>query len=395
MIRMNDKFNKKLSEKIRKEFENFSVPYNAENWEKLEQRLFSIRRKRVLRYTVGIAACMGLILVSLDLAGIYQRVFHNKEISRDITDHTIESRKLTYTVLDSMKTSRQQEGKLTGMTAVSLSADDNIHKEKRVQQRETNENIVMSDETIKNTYSPIVHKRIISRQPESLKTHSVLSPGIRYTQSVSEKRNKAIKLGVVLSPQVSHAANDYTSEISVTGGISSEFPLFAQLALDVGVLLSSQNIGIDSEIENSWKTEIYGNAQSKKTDVRLLALDIPINIKYNLVDNRGSSLFVSAGISSMIYFKENYTNEYYSENILAIDENAERNITVYKEEEKSIPAFNRVDAAKILNISLGIMYSFRNGMDVQIEPFIKYPLAPVTSENIKLGSGGILFRVYF
>lgn len=395
MIPMNDKFNRKLSEKIRKEFENYSVPYNAENWEKLEQRLFSIRRKRALRYTVSIAACVGLILVLIDLTGIYQRMFSNKQISRDITDHTIESRKLFHTGSDSMKITRQKDSRLTELTAIILYADDIIHKEIEVQQRETSETIVMSDETVKNTYSPIVNNQLRSRQPEQLKINSVLSPGIMYSQSVSEKRNKQIKLGVVLSPQVFHAADDYTTEINFAGGITSEFPLFTQLALDVGVLLSSQHIGIDREIENPWKNELYGSAQSKKTDVQLLALDIPINIKYDLVDNPGSSLFVSAGISSMLYFKENYTNEYYSENILAIDENAERNITVYKEEEKSIPAFNRVDVAKILNVSLGIMYRFRNGMDIQIEPFIKYPLAPVTSENIKLGSGGILFRVYF
>jgi len=392
---MNDKFNKKLSEKIKKEFENYSAPYNAENWARLEQRLFSIRRKRVLRYTVGIAACVGLVLLLIDLVGMFPGIFQGKEISRHITPHTIESRKLTHTVSDSMKTPRQPEGKLTGITAVSLSADDSIHKEKGVQQRETSDNIVMSDETVKNTYSPIVHKRIISRQSEKLKTFSTLSSGIMYNHSVSEKKKKQIKLGVILSPQVFHAADDYTSEINFAGGISSEFPLFAQLALDVGVLLSSQNIGIDSDIDNPRNTELYGSEQSKKMDVNILALDIPVNIKYNLVENPGSSLFISAGISSMIYFNEHYKNEYYTENRLAFDENFQRTVIVFREEEKSVPAFNRVDAAKILNVSLGMMYRFSNGMDIQIEPFFKYPLAPVTSENIKLGSGGIQFRVYF
>ena len=46
---MNDKFHKKLTDIFREKFENYSEPYNAENWFKLQKRLVFLKRKRIIK----------------------------------------------------------------------------------------------------------------------------------------------------------------------------------------------------------------------------------------------------------------------------------------------------------------------------------------------------------
>ncbi|MFO7891737.1 MAG: outer membrane beta-barrel protein [bacterium] len=392
---MNDMFHKKLRDTFREKFETYSEPYKAENWAKLEKRLLYYRKKRVIKYTLAMAASLGLIFLIIVLYNMYPEDYTIIRIREDTAKDIIGSTKVPMSVTGSA-TVGNQDNRNAVMADLSLSKDNVfILEPDEVEKRGEGIRDILLEYKEKDVIEPLLIRRPGKGKPVKFETENSLLAVSSYIRSVSEEKEKEIKLGIIFSPLINQAENDYNTKICFAGGVSSEIPLFSQLKVDVGVLLSKQVIGIDSKIEGSQKTEVYGSSPSKKMDVQLLALDIPINLKYDLMENSRGSLFVSAGISSVVYFEENYKSAYYAETFLAIDENPERAVTVYKEEEKSVKAFNRIDAAKIINFSMGVNYRLRNGMDIQIEPFIKYPVSPLTSENIKLGSGGIQFRVYF
>lgn len=395
MIDMNDKFHKKLTKTFRKKFENYSEPYNAENWFKLQQRLISLKRKRIIKYSLAMAASLGLGIIIITLFSIYPEDYTKTRIGRNINKDTRESINKSTSDMDS-ETVKSQESRSSVMADLTFSKDEVLVSESNiVEMKEEKKRKVSSENKESRLMESLLERRFDIRKPVKLKNNKSLVVENNYYIPASEKKQENFRLGFVFSPLVNQAKNDYDTEIGFAGGVASEISLFSQLSLDVGVLLSRQVIGIDSKIENSQETGVYGGSSSKKMDVQLVVLDIPVNLKYNVMENSGGSIFVSAGISSLVYFDEKYKSTYYAETLLAIDGNSEPIVTVFKEEEKSIKPFNRVDAAKILNLSVGVNYRLKNGMNVQIEPFIKYPVRPITSENIKLGSGGIQFRVYF
>ena len=376
---MNDKFDKKLTDTFREKFEHFSEPYNAQNWSKLEPHLFSLKRIRMLKYSLGMAACLGLLTVVVILFTIYPEDHTTPTIGKNILPDRIESTKSSLPISD-----------------INESGNQDITKLVRGGQDLSENNIFMLPGHQKEEVISISNKQTGIRKPAkvspdipSLADHLYIHPG-------SSKEKNKIKFGFVFSPQVHQTKNDYEAEVNFAGGISSEFPLFSQVKLDVGILLSQQNIGFENDIRPTLEARnVLGGDQFKKTEARLLALDIPINLKYDLIEASESNVFIIVGISSLAYFKEQYSNIYYAENTLDVYGENQRIITVFREEDSSVDAFHRFDLAKILNVSLGMGYRFRNNMEMQIEPFVKYPLGPVTSENIKIGSGGIQFRIYF
>jgi hypothetical protein len=122
-------------------------------------------------------------------------------------------------------------------------------------------------------------------------------------------------------------------------------------------------------------------------NVSLTGLDVPINIKYEFNPAKTDS-YISAGLSSGTFISETY-NYSYNNSVNALGASP------------SIPdasvsrSFTRIDFARTLNLSLGMGYQITKGNRLIIEPFLKYPLSGMGSQDIRFGSGGINLRLKF
>jgi hypothetical protein len=122
-------------------------------------------------------------------------------------------------------------------------------------------------------------------------------------------------------------------------------------------------------------------------NVALTGLDVPINLKYEL-DRKHSDAFISAGISSGTFINETFNYSY---------ENSANTLG----SSASIPdattrkSFANFDLARTLNVSVGMGYQITKSNRLVIEPFLKYPLSGMGSQQIKFGSGGINLRLKF
>ena len=108
MSGMNNDFDKNFTDKFKEEFDNFKVPYNVENWNRLEQRLKFIRKRKVLKYYTGIAASFGFLIIIFILLNIYPQLDTITGIRRNIGNRDQKTMQISKSAADSVNRSRQR-----------------------------------------------------------------------------------------------------------------------------------------------------------------------------------------------------------------------------------------------------------------------------------------------
>jgi hypothetical protein len=172
---------------------------------------------------------------------------------------------------------------------------------------------------------------------------------------------------------------DYNRQ-PTSAGILSDAISAAPIASDVNANYSNTTLGIvPLRVANTPAVSAY--------NVSLTGLDIPLNIKYELNPSKNDS-YISAGLSSGTFITENYTYRYdNTPNAFGVSGNLPDATTRR--------SFSRFDFARTLNLSIGMGYQISKQNRLVIEPFLKYPLSGLGSEQIKFGAGGLNLRFKF
>ena len=109
--------------------------------------------------------------------------------------------------------------------------------------------------------------------------------------------------------------------------------------------------------------------------------DIPLNINYYFTPSKRFSFFASAGLSSYLMNEENYDYEVE---------------TAYGKQTYSSQVIKEnKEWFKTLNLSVGLQKQINTRFAIQVEPFVKVPLAGVGERNISLASFGGFFSVRY
>lgn len=196
----------------------------------------------------------------------------------------------------------------------------------------------------------------------------------------------------------------------VSAGLAGQWPLGQRFSLSSGGSLIYNQFSI-AEGGSLITGRLYGNMASlpnfedahqvevldrqSSTDFAFMALDIPFNVRYKLYQVNRSSLYVSAGISSLIYLQQRYQTQ---TNILAevsgVGTQGEQffNTNSFSTvQSNDFGVFSRVDFARFLNFSAGYVIMGRT-QSLAIEPYVKYPLGGITSLNFQIGMAGISLK---
>jgi hypothetical protein len=111
-----------------------------------------------------------------------------------------------------------------------------------------------------------------------------------------------------------------------------------------------------------------------------------LNLKY-VFNSKKSDTYISAGLSSGTFINETYT---YSYNYTAPFSASASKV----QDQSTRQSFNGFYFAKTLNFSFGTGLPLgRNRLIV--EPFIKYPLDGLGSQDIRFGAGGLNLKFNF
>lgn len=235
------------------------------------------------------------------------------------------------------------------------------------------------------------------------------------------KSNKETLLSVYAATYFNYAKGS-ESQVNVGAGFTSDFKLSNRFKLSTGLAIAQNKLNYNSD--NNVPQQINAKALANSTasnsnmvsasfaydglstlasnsptvknyNANLVGLDIPLNIKYQFNPEK-SDTYILAGISSGTYINEtyrstiSYSNYYRSANALAGAAN-----TSQTQESSNTQHFGTFDFAKTLNLSFGIGYPVGKSNKLIVEPFLKYPLNGLGSQDIRFGASGVNLKLSF
>ncbi|MEA5259912.1 hypothetical protein VB264_19095 [Arcicella aquatica] len=201
------------------------------------------------------------------------------------------------------------------------------------------------------------------------------------------KSNKFSRFGVRLS--IAPDANGVESlagfALGKSAGILFEYNITKRIVIQTGAVYSSKKYSTGIENYHAWAknwatrpvlpTSVEGDCQ---------ILDIPFNIRYNVLQKAKDTWFVSAGASSYLMLTEGY--EYYYPETATVPPNFPRYVSWKRDNDYFMSS---------LNISFGFEKRINNHLSIQAEPYLKAPLKEVGRGKVNLYSSGIMFSLKY
>jgi hypothetical protein len=224
-------------------------------------------------------------------------------------------------------------------------------------------------------------------------------------QKTEEKDiDKKVRFGVYAATFVNYAKGS-NNQINAGAGFTSDIKLTKNLKLSTGVALAQNTLSYNSappitadavsktQALASYRADLFSTATAfpvlKNYNASLIGLDIPMNIKYEFNPQK-SDAYISAGLSSGTFINEAYTSVYgFAPSSIAAG--APQQTT----DEVTRKNFSGFYFAKTLNVSFGVGYPVGKGNRLIIEPFLKYPLSGLGSQQIQFGAAGLNLKLNF
>ncbi len=212
--------------------------------------------------------------------------------------------------------------------------------------------------------------------------HSIEESKIDTTQSNvkdEEKKtviikNHAFYLRLLASPDFSSINYASVNEMGSNYSVLVDYHLTNRWSISTGAIWSMKTYSSDKEFA-------YGAYTADRMAGNCRILDIPINIYYQFRPQSKLSFYSGLGLSSYIMLEEDYTYTFDTPS-------GSRDFSSYYESENK-------EWFKMLNVSLGVQYQFAPRFHLQVEPFLKAPLAGVGEWDVKLSSMGIFMGLKY
>jgi hypothetical protein len=217
--------------------------------------------------------------------------------------------------------------------------------------------------------------------------------------------DKKVKFGIYAATFFNYAKGS-ANQVNAGAGFTSDIKLSKNLKLSTGVALAQNTLRYNTTTppnNNAARAVTFAvTAQDnmlvpaaafpvfKNYNANLVGLDVPINIKYEFNPQK-SDAYISAGLSSGTFINEAYTTSY----ALPASSSSFANSAQQTTQETSHQSFNGFYFAKTLNVSFGIGTPLGKSNRLIIEPFLKYPLDGLGSQQIKFGAGGLNLKLNF
>lgn len=239
--------------------------------------------------------------------------------------------------------------------------------------RQTNELSELEKKTWKdiNTHFTIVLPTV----EESIK-ESIKEPVIR---------NSRFGVRLAIAPDVNAIERLNEFAFGKSAGILLEYNLTKRFVLQTGAIYTYKKYNTGIENYHAWAknwatrpvlpTSVEGDCE---------ILDIPLNLRYNVLLNPQNTWFVSAGVSSYLMLTEGY--EYYYPETANVPTNLPRYVTWKRDDDYFSSMFN---------ISFGFEKKLNQHISIQAEPYLKTPLKEIGRGKVNLYSSGVLFSLKY
>jgi len=219
----------------------------------------------------------------------------------------------------------------------------------------------------------------------------------------TKNNDKRVHFGVYAATYFSYAKGS-ADEVNMGAGFSSDIKISNNLKLVTGVAIGQNTLSYPGASSVDATASNYSFASNtvvpaaylnyaqvatpsiKNYNANLVGLDIPLNLKYEL-NPKKSDTYILAGLSSGTFINESYTYFYNYPTLNSSTLQQTQGATTSK-------SFDSFYFAKTLNLAFGVGYPIGNNHLI-IEPFLKYPLEGLGSQQIRFGAGGINLKFNF
>ena len=417
-------------ENVKKAFSSYNADHLAdEGWNSFAGRKYN-RHRRAALIPLWARAASVAVLISL---GVFIAL---KISTRQITQETVS---VTESSLKTKKApvTPYETGKEVP-PAVPPSAEKTAGKEKKIEKRIAEiqqiyhkgdpvmEQVTLNNETIeineaeKSLFisphsitvfipSGILNNSDTEIEPDDLISTEIISgdlkqPGIK---ADIEKPFRERTLMAGLSGLIAQSSRNISPASGLSVGFYLDQKLTKKISVRPGLALAFQSFGT----ENINNQSVYGNLislsdgtngipYSYEGKMDMLAMELPLNLVFRIIDRKRSEFYVSAGASTLFYISQQFTadlvNEYakVSYNTASGTYSTETHYSTV-EVEKDYGAFSRTDFLGLANLSAGYSFPYGKTGTMLIEPFVQLPVSDLTSLNLRVRYGGVSMKLRF
>lgn len=443
---MKEQFDKDLAKKIKDSFTKYEEPYDPKAWDRLSKAYFKPKKSAWAVFwpfiTSGLAASLFMAVIlwpeTVEDTSTFKVADSSKSISKipDKLDPTIDQDNKLLDREDSTRSDItpapfgdgiiKSKRKITPYTPAEHSTRKNIYKDplpiaeeipkpseidlSSIQMEPTDtiqapyvtESKGLNLTTGKDSTYLGRDRRSVMAQEEALE---LLEKWKNLTEdNVGEKIVKEplpFKLGVLVAPQ---ASSNPVAGMNLGAGLMSEFSLSKKIKLDVGVTYARLSMNPENQRAMPQTMDMamarsYSNFINSSYQLDFASLDIPVNLKYQVMETKNSGFYLITGLSSMVYLNQQatesfQTNSFFTteaDGVLSFSPSVQQFSTVITPESGD----NNVDLGRMVNLSVGYEYNLSDGMFISFEPFYKLPIGSLTFANQQFSIGGLNLRMNF
>lgn len=190
-----------------------------------------------------------------------------------------------------------------------------------------------------------------------------------------KSRDKKLYLGIMAGPDFSSVNTLDKNGTGYSVGLLAGFQFSRKLSLEAGVLWDKKEYYSSGKNFKASTLSLPEHSNVLYVDGYCRMFELPLNVKYNWVQQPKHNFFATAGISSYIMQKEDYNYMY------------ERyNIAYYYNKQYKNASTNWMS---IVNLGLGYERKVGNAGNIRIEPYWKIPLKGVGVGELPINSKGV------
>ena len=412
---MKDKNPDSLEQFFQAKAKEYDIAYREEDWLKLEKQLSLREAKWAYKKKVRWIAAAALLLISL--LGYFTFDNYNRlnlitqQLEQEAAPSSGQSPLIgPFPVIDEGQSGN--EGELSGDYSGAYTNDEDefgedvfTADEVLKKDEETDEDAILAREETESgrtgtgylygeiTVSQINPVILASLDPMSASGRSlteieipaVEKPSFPELAMAEPRRDLAnrFSVGLVAGPDLSSV--EAISNFKDPGyklGLMLEYHISSKLSVAAGAV---QSLVRYTSYGQNYNPPIYwpGGITPDEMAGECLLVDIPINLRYNVLERGNSRIFASAGLSSYIMLTEEY------------------NFT-FDDDSESYGAFNTWSGRtgtrhwfSNASFSIGYELGLHSGWSLRAEPYIKTPMREVGWSNVKLFSAGALFSINY
>ena len=238
---------------------------------------------------------------------------------------------------------------------------------------------------------------------ETQKANGFFADVTEMAQPSEASRKNGLEVGISSMLTIMEDVKANSPGISV--GVFSHHKINRKIALSPGMKINVQDFNLPSIPQNSNADYLAGdiatgdaatNITSTQGRIKVVSLEIPLNVTFTLFQSRKHKLSISTGFSSLAYIQQTFEQSYSiqrNENVYNELNSSWEQVTLNRSYNVSeeYGAFKRIDLFKLVNLSVGYEIPFRKNA-ITIEPFIQLPIGTITSNNMYMGNGGLTVK---